>query len=94
MRPARWLWLLVLAGTLPAGAADPAEKEFAAAKKLTVRKCVKCHKFYKPDDYTVADWNMWMAKMARKSKLNSRQTDQVTRYLETLRSRPEPPPPR
>ena len=89
MRLALWLSAaLVASHCLSANAAVLDEKELAAARKLTVRKCTKCHKFYEPASYTPSDWNQWMDRMARKSKLSAAQERQIRSYLSTL------PPPR
>jgi len=78
--------LAALAGLLmPAGAADLSPKEVAAARKLNLVKCSKCHKIHEPNDYTVADWNVWMEKMARKSKLKPEQTGLLIQYFELQR---------
>lgn len=61
------------------------EKEAAAARQLSLVKCVKCHRFYEPVDYTQADWADWMLKMRRKAKLKPEQFDLLSRYLEEAR---------
>ena len=87
MRSLLLITLAALAGHLPlVGAADLSSKEIAAARKLNLVKCSKCHKIYEPKDYTVADWDVWMEKMARKSKLKPEQTELMNRYFELQRS--------
>lgn len=76
---------LFLALPLLAVAAELPTKEAAAARQLCLVKCVKCHKFYEPADYTQADWAGWMEKMRRKSKLKPEQFDLLSRYLEEAR---------
>lgn len=71
-------WVLASAGELP-------EKDQAAAHKLYVAKCAKCHKFYEPQNYDDATWSVWMDKMARKSKLKPVQTELLNRYLDSYR---------
>jgi hypothetical protein len=71
---------------MPARAADLSSKELAAARKLNLVKCSKCHKIHEPNDYTVADWDVWMEKMARKSKLKPEQTGLLNRYFELQRA--------
>jgi nitrate/TMAO reductase-like tetraheme cytochrome c subunit len=77
---------------LAAGAAWGApEKELSAAelkeaKRLYVAKCAKCHEFYAPAAYPVAEWKVWMDKMGKKSKLTTEQTDLLKRYTEILRA--------
>jgi nitrate/TMAO reductase-like tetraheme cytochrome c subunit len=60
-------------------------KEVAAAKKLYTSKCAKCHKFYDPAGYNQSEWDEWMQKMRKKSKLKPDQYALLSRYLETLR---------
>jgi len=77
---------------LGAGAAwGVPEKELSAAelkeaKRLYVAKCAKCHEFYAPAAYPVAEWIVWMDKMGKKSKLTTEQTDLLKRYTEILRA--------
>jgi mono/diheme cytochrome c family protein len=56
-------------------------------KALYLAKCAKCHELYKPSDYSDADWQKWMFKMKRKSKLNAADYQLVFDYSETLRAR-------
>src|SRR5262245_34633851 len=68
-----------------ATAADLTATELQSAKKLYVAKCAKCHKFYDPAGYDQDEWNLWMEKMRKKSKLKPDQYDLLCRYLATLR---------
>ena len=79
--------LIALAGcTGPAGAADvSAANPLEAGRKLYIAKCARCHKLYDPAKYDDAEWNDWMAKMARKAKLKADQAELVARYAATLR---------
>jgi hypothetical protein len=73
---------------LTAGAASAAglsAEEAAAANQLYVAKCAKCHKFYNPAGYSPKDWERWMRKMSRKSKLKPDQDELLTRYLGAFR---------
>lgn len=78
---------LALAGVWPAGASDLSPTEQRAAQETYEIKCAKCHKFYNPADYSQEDWDMWMKKMSRKSKLKRTQGELLTRYLQTFRDR-------
>jgi len=62
--------------------------EVLEGHRLVVAKCVRCHKFYAPADYTEPEWNSWMAKMSRKAHLDPAQNALLTRYLEAFRSVP------
>ncbi len=73
---------------LPANASELSGKELAAARKIALRKCTKCHKFYEPTTYTASEWDLWMGRMARKSKLSVAQEKQIRSYLATLRPQP------
>lgn len=82
----RALGLAALFASLPpAVAAQLSASQLAAARQLSLVKCVKCHRFYEPVDYTQADWADWMLKMRRKAKLKPEQFDLLSRYLEEAR---------
>jgi len=66
--------------------AELTPSELQEAKRLYVAKCAKCHEFYEPSAYSEADWKVWMAKMAKTSKLKPEQTDLLNRYTEKLRA--------
>ena len=76
----------------PAEAAVAAERagmrpaEISRAADLYTLKCAKCHKFYNPAVYEQSEWNAWMEKMSRKSRLRPAQAELLARYLETVRS--------
>jgi|GEM_PF-2419550 len=82
-----FLFVLVVAA---ASAADLSEKELKEAKKIYLSKCAKCHEFYPPADYSKTEWDRWMVKMRKKSKLKPEQFDLVERYTETLRHSDSP----
>jgi hypothetical protein len=71
------------------GAEELSSKDTRAAQKIYMSKCAKCHKFYDPADYGQTDWDSWMQKMKRKSRLNPQQYALLSRYLDTLRSGPK-----
>jgi nitrate/TMAO reductase-like tetraheme cytochrome c subunit len=77
--------VLVLAESR-AGAAALSPREVKEAQKLYNLKCAKCHKFYDPAGYTQPEWDEWMRKMSKKSKLKPAQHDLLSRYLEAMRS--------
>src|SRR5437870_664482 len=85
-------FLFMLAAALegctgPAKATDGPQNETTAARKLYVAKCAKCHKFYDPAKYSDEEWNVWMRKMSKKSKLKPEQEEMLSRYIEeTYRS--------
>jgi hypothetical protein len=72
-----------------ASAAGLSAQEVTDASALYTIKCAKCHKFYKPADYSQKDWDMWMRKMSRKSKLKPAQEELLTRYLGAFREKHE-----
>jgi hypothetical protein len=86
------MWRLMLIFTflvtLASGSA-PAEgltqKEQTAAKKIYVSKCTRCHRSYDPTEYGQEEWQLWMAKMIKKSKLKPGQEKLLSRYLEDCR---------
>jgi hypothetical protein len=66
----------------PASATDGPYDETAAARKLYVAKCAKCHKFYDPAKYSDQEWQKWMTKMSRKAKLKPEQEEMLARYIQ------------
>lgn len=88
----RWTTWTGLAAALAfsagAGAGDLSPQDQAAARKLYVAKCAKCHKFYEPKNYSDADWRKWMESMSRKSRLKPAQAELLNRYLDGLRGHP------
>lgn len=89
----RFIWLLPLSVVALAGCASPEKSTDSGdpnqiARRLYVAKCAKCHKFYDPARYSDAEWQMWMAKMSKKSKLNTEQRELLSNYIEeTFRSK-------
>ena len=84
--------LLLLSLVALAGCASP-EKAMDSgdpnqiARKLYIAKCAKCHKFYDPAKYSDVEWQTWMRKMSRKSKLSPEQQELLSSYIEqTFRS--------
>lgn len=85
----RILLLALLAPGLAAAAPATSElttKDMVAARKLYVGKCAKCHRFYEPKNYSETDWQTWMQKMNRKSKLKTSQADLLKAYLDAYRA--------
>lgn len=79
-------------GLLLAAAGSPAADRFSShrgsegeGKKIYERTCAKCHEFYPPAKYSQPEWDKWMTKMRRKSKLKSADFDKVLEYTQTLR---------
>jgi hypothetical protein len=68
------------------GAGGLSPRQLQAAQKLYTAKCAKCHKFYDPNAYSQAEWDLWMGKMRKKSKLRETQFDLLSRYTQTLRT--------
>jgi len=92
MRLAIGILITGLAAALfPARAAELSAKETKDAKKLYTAKCAKCHKFYDPTAYDQAEWEEWMQKMRKKSKLKPDQYALLSRYLEVLRGSSKTP---
>lgn len=89
MIPLRFLWLAVAASALfmvRAEAVDLPAFKRRTAEDLYNAKCTKCHKHYDPAPYSGADWEMWMRKMSRKSKLKPEQDALLRRYLGEMRA--------
>lgn len=85
MRPLLGCILIASAVAQAAAGADQPGK-FAVARKIYVAKCAKCHQFYEPTHYSEPDWQRWMEKMARKSKLKPEQAGVLGRYLDAYRA--------
>jgi hypothetical protein len=86
MRSVFAISLVILTQPLrPVAAEQLSHKELAAARKLSLTKCTKCHKFYDPLDYTERDWTVWMEKMKRKSRLKADQYQLLVRYFDAVR---------
>src|SRR5437762_337087 len=73
---------LLLPLTASATANELSAKETGAAQKLYTLKCAKCHKFYDPKAYDQGEWDSWMRKMQKKSKLKPEQFDLLSRYID------------
>jgi hypothetical protein len=87
MRTSLLCLLLTLAAADPASSADElTAKDMAAARKIYVAKCAKCHRFYEPKNYSEADWRAWLEKMSQKSKLKTDQAELLTKYLDEYRA--------
>ena len=81
------LLFMGLAMVHPAASADElTAKELQAARKIYVAKCAKCHRFYEPTNYTEPDWQTWMEKMNKKSKIKGEQAALLNRYLDAYRA--------
>ena len=70
----------------PAKAAELSADQLKAAQKLYVTKCTKCHERYQPQDYSKADWDVWMTKMNRKSRVKGEQAQLLIDYTELRRT--------
>ncbi len=87
MRTVFMLLLLALAGTWAAALADQLTvKDRAAARKIYVAKCAKCHRFYEPTNYAEPDWRRWMEKMSKKARLKAAPATLLNRYLDAYRA--------
>lgn len=64
-------------------------KELTVAKKVYTSKCGRCHEFYEPSAYSDKEWNLWMTKMIRKSRLKKEQAELVLRYTNHLHAKPK-----
>ena len=65
--------------------AGMAAEEIRQAAAIYNLKCARCHKFYDPAGYDDAEWNLWMKKMIRKSRLKPEQEPLLSRYLAAFR---------
>lgn len=80
------LGLLLAAASSPAtDRVSSSSRDTSEGKKIYLHNCSKCHKFYPPANYSQPEWDKWMTKMRRKSKLKSADFDKVLEYTQTLR---------
>jgi cytochrome c553 len=87
MRPVFLLLGATLVATLNAARGEQLTlKDIAAARKMYVGKCAKCHKFHDPKNYAEADWSRWISSMSRRSKLKAEQEALLKRYLQEYRA--------
>ncbi|HWW00588.1 MAG TPA: hypothetical protein VNZ64_12895 [Candidatus Acidoferrum sp.] len=85
------LWFLMGACmACQATAGELATNQTAAARKLYLNRCAKCHKLYDPSKYSDEKWRTWMEKMSRKARLQPQQQEAVSSYIETALRRPTP----
>jgi mono/diheme cytochrome c family protein len=74
--------MAVLAGCAqPNREASIQPTDAAAARRLYITKCAKCHKLYNPAKYSDDEWGLWMKKMSRKARLSPEQRDLLERYI-------------
>jgi mono/diheme cytochrome c family protein len=89
------IFLIALAGMFAsvtglARAADPSANDPAVTKRLYISKCARCHKLYDPSAYNDVEWDLWMKKMRKKTRLKTDPYNRLSRYLETLRREARP----
>ena len=70
---------------MQARAVELSDAELKAAQKLYVVKCSKCHELYDVKKYDDADWDKWMLKMKKKSRLKDDQFELLTHYTAEMR---------
>ena len=88
----KWSLITLAAAALlrcafPANAEELSPARAAQARTLYLAKCAKCHDLYDPRAYNEVDWQRWMIKMKKKSKLKNDQFELLTNYLSNVRSR-------
>jgi hypothetical protein len=78
--------MAALAGVVShASAVELSPTQVQEAHKIYINKCAKCHELYNPKAYSDAEWDKWMVKMKKKSKLKQEQFDLLMGYTATLR---------
>jgi hypothetical protein len=83
---ALFLSVTLLGCARPAVAINLPPDDGSPGRKLYVAKCAKCHKFYDPAKYSDPEWQKWMVKMSKKSKLTPEQSEMLSQYIDqTLR---------
>ncbi|MDB6023797.1 MAG: hypothetical protein JWM68_20 [Verrucomicrobiales bacterium] len=74
-----------LLAILSSNAAELSPQQTKDARKIYLVKCAKCHELYDPKAYSNAEWDKWMVKMKKKSKLKDEPFELVKEYTATLR---------
>ena len=65
-------------------AGPPGNRPLAAGRNLYVGQCAKCHAVEPVVKYSRAEWATIMPDMAERTKLNARETADVTAYVEAV----------
>jgi cytochrome c5 len=55
--------------------------ELAEGKSLYENNCAKCHKLYKPSDFTAAEWTPILNKMQKNAHLDDAARDKIYNYI-------------
>ena len=55
--------------------------QFIAGKTVYEAKCGRCHKLHEPNRGNMAQWTIWIDRMAPKAKLTDEEKQQVTDYV-------------
>lgn len=55
--------------------------ELAEGKDLFDNNCAKCHRLYKPDEFSAEEWKPIVTRMAKKSHLDATQELKIYNYL-------------
>src|SRR4051812_20256115 len=83
--------IAALAGlSVRASAAELSTEQEKEAHKIYINKCAKCHELYDPTKYTNAEWDKWMTKMKKKSKLKDEQFELLMHYTGDIRAGTRP----
>ena len=59
-------------------------EQLAEGKNLYELNCVRCHKLYAPEKFTVARWNRIIPEMSQKAKIDADTEEKITKYLHTF----------
>lgn len=81
IRVALLVLALTLLGSSPSRGGELSPVDLKDARKLYVGKCAKCHKLHNPEKYSDKNWDEWMVKMAKKSKLSADEAKLLARYI-------------
>lgn len=67
-----------VAAVTPAPAASP---NTAEGLYLYERNCAKCHRLYKPDEYTAQEWRPILEKMQKMAEITDDDREKIYAYL-------------
>lgn len=65
----------------PVAVAEPAKPNTAEGLYIYERNCAKCHRLYKPEEYSAQEWRPILTKMQKMADISDEDTEKVYAYL-------------
>ncbi len=60
-------------------------EDLRAGREVFVNRCSECHNLHDPATYGASEWSGIIASMRGKAKLSSEQSEQLNRFLASVR---------